>query len=115
AAGGALVFVLAVVSLLVASRLSRPLRSLVAAARAIGGGELDRRIEARTRDEVGFLARTMEEMRQRIQAREREMQIMLSGIAHEVRNPLGGMELYAGLLREELAAEPKRLAKVQKI
>jgi signal transduction histidine kinase len=57
----------------------------------------------------------MEEMRQRIQAREREMQMMLSGIAHEVRNPLGGIELYAGLLREELAADEKKAARVRKI
>ena len=29
--------------------------------------------------------------------------MMLAGIAHEVRNPLGGMTLFAGLLRDELA------------
>ena len=32
------------------------------------------------------------------------MQMMLSGIAHEVRNPLGGMELFCGLLAEDLRA-----------
>jgi len=91
------------------------LRALVDAAQAIGRGDLSREIRAQTRDEVGFLAHTMEEMRGQIQAREREMQMMLAGIAHEVRNPLGGIELYAGLLREELSGDPKKLARVQKI
>lgn len=31
--------------------------------------------------------------------------MMLSGIAHEVRNPLGGIALFAGLLSEELTGE----------
>jgi signal transduction histidine kinase len=113
--GGALVLVVAAVSLFLALRLTRPLRALVDAAQAIGRGDLSREIRAQTRDEVGFLAHTMEEMRGQIQAREREMQMMLAGIAHEVRNPLGGIELYAGLLREELSGDPKKLARVQKI
>jgi len=41
--------------------------------------------------------------------------MMLAGIAHEVRNPLGGLELYAGLLREALAAEPERLEEIGRI
>jgi signal transduction histidine kinase len=40
---------------------------------------------------------------------------MLAGIAHEVRNPLGGVELYAGLLRDGLADQPERLAEVSRI
>jgi signal transduction histidine kinase len=114
-AGGALALVVVAVSLFFASRLSRPLRSLVDAAQRIGRGELGRAISVQGRDEVGFLARTMEEMRQSIEARDRQMQMMLSGIAHEVRNPLGGIELYAGLLREELGDDPKKLARVQRI
>ena len=34
---------------------------------------------------------------------------MLGGIAHEVRNPLGGMKLFAGLLREDLAGRDEEL------
>jgi signal transduction histidine kinase len=40
---------------------------------------------------------------------------MLAGIAHEVRNPLGGLELYAGLLRDALANQPERLDEVARI
>jgi signal transduction histidine kinase len=41
--------------------------------------------------------------------------MMLAGIAHEVRNPLGGLELFAGLLREGLEGQPERLAEVARI
>ena len=41
--------------------------------------------------------------------------MMLAGIAHEVRNPLGGLELYAGLLRDALAGQPERLEEVARI
>ena len=41
--------------------------------------------------------------------------MMLAGIAHEVRNPLGGLELYAGLLRDALAGQPERLDEVARI
>jgi len=40
---------------------------------------------------------------------------MLAGIAHEVRNPLGGLELYAGLLRDALGNQPERLDEVARI
>ena len=41
--------------------------------------------------------------------------MMLAGIAHEVRNPLGGLELYAGLLRDALGGQPERLEEVYRI
>ena len=54
-------------------------------------------------------------MRAALQARDERMQMMLAGIAHEVRNPLGGLQLYAGLLREGLAQQPERLAEVARV
>ena len=40
---------------------------------------------------------------------------MLAGIAHEVRNPLGGMELFTGLLHEELDGDQGRLELLERI
>jgi len=34
--------------------------------------------------------------------------MMLSGIAHEIRNPLGGMELFAGILEKEKLGEKEK-------
>jgi signal transduction histidine kinase len=40
---------------------------------------------------------------------------MLSGIAHEVRNPLGGIALFAGILRDELGDNEELKGHVQRI
>jgi signal transduction histidine kinase len=111
--GGTLVMVL--LSILVARRLVRPVRRLARAAERIGSGDLDEPVSATSRDEIGLFADTMEQMRQQLRARDERMQMMLAGIAHEVRNPLGGVELYAGLLREELAGDAEKLQHVARI
>ena len=98
-----------------ARHLTRPLGRLAAAAERIGRGELDAAVPIETRDEVGLLAARLDDMRSALRARDERLQMMLAGIAHEVRNPLGGLELYAGLLRESLAHEPERLAEVARI
>jgi signal transduction histidine kinase len=48
------------------------------------------------------LARELEAMRQALEGRDRQLKMMLAGVAHEVKNPLGGIELFGGLLAEEL-------------
>jgi signal transduction histidine kinase len=51
----------------------------------------------------------MERMRQQLAERDARTQQMLAGIAHEIRNPLAGMTLFAGILRDELPdADPRR-------
>jgi signal transduction histidine kinase len=110
--GVALIVVLAV---LVSTRITRPLDRLAAAAERIGRGDLGAAVPVETRDEVGQLAQRLDEMRAALAARDERLQMMLAGIAHEVRNPLGGLELYAGLLREGLDGQPERLAEVGRI
>jgi signal transduction histidine kinase len=96
-------------------RMTGPLERLATAAERIGQGDLTGAVVVETRDEIGYLASRLDEMRGALRARDERMQMMLAGIAHEVRNPLGGLELYAGLLREGLAGEPERLGEVARI
>ncbi len=96
-------------------RMTGPLGRLARAAERIGRGDLSGPVSVETRDEIGYLAARLDEMRAALQARDERMQMMLAGIAHEVRNPLGGLELYAGLLREGLADQPERLAEVARV
>ncbi|MCK6571877.1 HAMP domain-containing histidine kinase [Myxococcota bacterium] len=94
----------------VSRALTSPLARLVEAARSIGAGRLEEPVGAPGGSiEIRTLSHTMEEMRVALLARDRELQMMLGGIAHEVRNPLGGMELFVGLLREDLAGAPDQL------
>ncbi len=58
-------------------------------------GFMDRPFSLEGEDEVGRLARAMERMRTGIQRRDEQLRLMLSRVAHEIRNPLGGLELFA--------------------
>ncbi len=105
----------AAVTAVVAQAITRPLGRLVLAARKIGSGDLESPVTAGSSDEIGELAATLESMRQALQQRDRQLQMMLAGIAHEVRNPLGGISLYLGLLREKLSGESDALEKLDRI
>ena len=104
-------FVLAV---LASQQLTAPLLKLQASARKIGQGIMDQSISIQGQDEIAFLAQTMEEMRKAILQRDEQQKAMLAGVAHEIRNPVGGIELFAGLLRDELTDSQLR-AKAEKI
>jgi signal transduction histidine kinase len=110
-----LALVVMAVAVVMAALITRPLRRLATAAARIGKGELDAAITRTSHDELGLLADTMDDMRRELQARSEKMQRMLSGIAHEVRNPLGGMKLFAGILRDELAPDDDRRRHVERI
>ena len=96
-------------------RMTGPLERLASAAERIGQGDLAGAVVVETKDEIGYLASRLDEMRAALRARDERMQMMLAGIAHEVRNPLGGLELYAGLLREGLAGQPERLGEIARV
>jgi signal transduction histidine kinase len=95
--------------------ITRNVRRLVAAAERIGGGNLREPVRVASDDELGVLGQTMERMRQQLAERDARTQQMLAGIAHEVRNPLAGMTLFVGLLRDELPQHDDRRSHVERI
>ena len=95
--------------------ITRNVRRLVAAAERIGGGNLRDPVRVESDDEIGVLGQTMERMRQQLAERDARTQQMLAGIAHEVRNPLAGMTLFVGILREELPDDDARRGHVERI
>ena len=106
---------LALAAFLIGRTFVQPVSELVSAARRIGKGDLESTVALGRGDELGVLAENLEHMRTALQARDRQLQMMLAGVAHEVRNPLGGMELYAGLLSEDLRDKPQQLELLGKI
>ena len=106
----------ALVAALASLSVTRPLTRLTEAARRIARGDLETPLWRRARrDEIGTLRDTLEEMRRALRARDEERETLLAGIAHEVRNPLGALDLFAGLLAEELQGRPQapHVARIQ--
>ena len=96
--------VLSLVAILTARGLARPLRRLMDSALRIGRGDLTTPVPPEPTREIGVLARELEVMRGALESRDRQLKLMLAGVAHEVRNPLGGISLFSGLLAEDLQA-----------
>ena len=92
------------------------LETLSRAALRIQRGWMDRPVKLDGEDELGRLARAMERMRSGIQRRDEQLRRMLSQVAHEIRNPLGGLELFAAAAQDTEDPEERRriLGRVRK-
>ena len=113
--GGISVALTVVIGLVLARSITLPIHRLVEAARDIGRGNLKREVDTSSRDELGYLGKSMEEMRRKILARDAQLRQMLGGVAHEIRNPLGGIEIYAGLIADDLPDEDPRKTHIRKV
>jgi signal transduction histidine kinase len=98
-----------------ARHVTRPIHRLVTAAREIGRGNLERAVRVEVTDEIGYLGQTMEEMRSKLLTRDAQLRQMLAGVAHEIRNPLSGIEIYAGLIADELPDGDARKEHIHKV
>jgi RND superfamily putative drug exporter len=100
----------------------RPLEEIGETARAIGAGELDRRVEpADARTEVGRLGLALNAMLhqldtafQRRQASEERLRRFVADASHELRTPLTSIRGYAELFRRGASANPDDLAKAMR-
>jgi signal transduction histidine kinase len=95
--------------------LTRALEQLSGAARRIGEGQWTEPVPTGAGGEVGQLARALDEMRIAIIRREEELRLMLAQVAHEIRNPLGGIELFAGAAADGLPEDDERRGHLEKI
>ncbi|HEX2963636.1 MAG TPA: HAMP domain-containing sensor histidine kinase [Ignavibacteriales bacterium] len=111
--GGLIVSIL--LGLLLARSVSRPLDRLAAFSRQIGGGDLLAPEPEKMYGEIKELSSSMNKMRYGLARIQSEKEAMLAQIAHEIRNPLGGIELLAGLLKEDMLKENKSPAYPDKI
>jgi signal transduction histidine kinase len=82
----------------VAARLTRSLRALSGATRAVSAGSFREPIEAGGGDEVGDLARAFNAMAGELRRLDETKQEMLAAISHELRSPLTSMREAAHLL-----------------
>ncbi len=78
-----------------ATNVVRPLERLSRVALRIQRGRLTEPVKVEPGEELGRLSRAMERMRVGVVQRDEQLRLMLAQVAHEIRNPLGGLELFA--------------------
>jgi signal transduction histidine kinase len=101
----------AILSFLLARRLTRPIGELAAATRRLAGGEPEVAVPVRGDDELGELGAAFNDMSGQL-SRAREAQgRFLESVSHELRTPLTSIRGYAEAL-DEAAVAPAEAARV---
>lgn len=92
--------VAALIAWLMATTVTGPLNRLGRVALRIQRGRMDEPVREERGGELGRLSRAMERMRVGILHRDEQLRLMLAQVAHEIRNPLGGLELFSAAAAE---------------
>ena len=89
-----------VLGLLLARTLTRPVRELTAATKAMAGGKLDQRVTVRSRDEIGELAASFNQMSADLARASHLRTQMTADLAHDLRTPLSILRGYTEGLKD---------------
>jgi signal transduction histidine kinase len=113
AAVGAALLSLAV-GVVLARALSRPIRELTAATRAVAEGNLSQKVEVRSHDDLGQLAASFNLMSERLARVQELRRQMTADIAHELRTPLSLVLGHADAIEEgTLPPTPEAMAVIR--
>ncbi len=94
------ILITALVSLGLASVLTRPIRRLRTAAQRMAEGDLDVRVGGKGKDEVAELARDFDVMAERLHGMLNSQRRLLSDVSHELRSPLARLRVALELLEK---------------
>jgi len=95
--------------------VAEPVNKLVDFSAEIGVGNFEVPPPAGIRGELAVLQKALMQMQDGLANQQQEKENMLAQIAHELRNPLGGIALLAGLIKEDLEADSKNAEYARKI
>lgn len=96
----------AVMTLFLAATISRPLARLTDVAQRIAGGARVEPMGLERRDEIGRLARAVDTMAQKLDARAQDVAELAANLSHEFKSPLTSIRGAAELLVEGAADDP---------
>ncbi|MBD3180657.1 HAMP domain-containing protein [Candidatus Poribacteria bacterium] len=99
----------ALLGMLIAHTIVIPIRKLVSASQSIARGNLDTEVFIKSRDEIGFLGRTFNQMTvnlrklyEEVEQRSRQIVELSASVAHEVRSPISAIQGFTELLEEDM-------------
>ena len=107
--------------------IDRPIKKMIRTIRRIEGGDLSARMEEDKKDEFGLLAKSFNSMLESLDAAKREIEMchseqmqraaklaslgeIISGIAHEIKNPLTGISCAVQVFQSEMREDDSRKA-----
>jgi two-component system sensor histidine kinase BaeS len=109
AAAGTVVVVL-VLGIISARFFTRPIRALTTAVQAMHAGELKQEVKLNSRDELGLLAESFNEMSDQVARAQQLRKQMTADIAHDLRSPLQVITGYLESMQDGvLQPTPERL------
>ncbi len=95
------------VSYFVARRVVTPIRQMMQASRTIAAGNYQERVDVNSRDELGQLARSFNQMAAQLDRTETMRRELIGNVAHELRTPLSSIKGYMeGLIDGVIPAKP---------
>ncbi len=95
------------IALFMSRNVARPLERLSRAALRIQRGRWSEPVGEEKGRELRNLSKAMERMREGIAGRDEHLRLMLAQVAHEIRNPLGGLELLAAAVADSDSEEER--------
>jgi len=98
-------------AIVLARRITRPLKNLAEAARHVGMGSTPETLEEGSVQELAELVRTFNHMAQQVQALLANRTTLLAGISHDLRTPLARMRLAVEMLPDNTA--PKTVTRLK--
>jgi signal transduction histidine kinase len=107
-AGGIALLAAGLAGWIVAQVLSYRVRRLERVAAAVAGGDLSARFPVDARDELGELARTLEDMRRQLEELDAARRRFIATASHELRTPLFSLGGFLELLEDEDVDEEDR-------
>lgn len=113
-----IVFIAAISGVVVSRKFTAPLEALSRAVRKVGKGNFEINVDIESRDEIGYLSTSFNEMANELKEREHSLKTaqlalvqsekmaavgtLSAGLAHEVKNPLSAVLGYAQLSKRKL-------------